>query len=133
MSYIDTDHMCYIIKSLKTSKIYIGYTINFKKRLRQHNGEIVGGAKRTRVGRPWVPICVIRGFTEKSVAMRFEARLQHNKIRNIKDESMVKHLQYVVNNGDGSVIKNNKMDWPVLIIYWNKHNYKIENNYVINI
>ena len=67
-----SDHMCYILKSSISNRIYVGYTINFSRRLRQHNGEIVGGAKKTRNGRPWYPICIIRGFYEASSAFEFD-------------------------------------------------------------
>ena len=50
----DTKFYCYIIANndcnSKSSRqrTYNGYTVNLKRRLRQHNGEIKGGAKATR-------------------------------------------------------------------------------------
>jgi len=38
-------HFCYIIAS--GDRTYVGYTTNLIRRLRQHNSEIKGGAKRT--------------------------------------------------------------------------------------
>ncbi|RVW19735.1 hypothetical protein CK203_114451 [Vitis vinifera] len=35
-------------------------------RLKQHNGELKGGAKASRTGRPWVCACIIQGFKDKS-------------------------------------------------------------------
>ena len=43
----------YLIKSSTNNKYYCGVTTNMSRRLRQHNGEICGGAKATRSGRPW--------------------------------------------------------------------------------
>ena len=41
-------HSCYILYSPATKKVYVGYTTNPARRLRQHRGEIQGGAKRTQ-------------------------------------------------------------------------------------
>lgn len=38
-------HYCYMIAS--GSKTYVGYTTNLTRRIRQHNSEIKGGARRT--------------------------------------------------------------------------------------
>jgi len=49
-------YACYLLKSRKTERAtgtYIGSTPDPPRRIRQHNGEIVGGAKQTRNGRPW--------------------------------------------------------------------------------
>lgn len=129
-----TDHTCYILKSTVSNRIYVGYTIDFNRRLRQHNGEIVGGAKKTSKYRPWVPVCTIQGFYESSAALRFEYRLQHNKIRRKAGEDAVnyilKHLNKIIISGDGSKAKNNKIPWPTLRITWiNEIN---NNNYIDN-
>lgn len=34
--------------------------------LKQHNGEIKGGAKATQAGRPWICACTIHGFKDQS-------------------------------------------------------------------
>ncbi|CAI5463834.1 unnamed protein product [Closterium sp. Yama58-4] len=43
-------------------------------RLKQHNGEVVGGAKSTRAGRPWALVSVVSGFRTRSEAFQFEWR-----------------------------------------------------------
>lgn|GEM_PF-828032 len=106
-----SDHLCYILKSIVTGRIYIGYTVDFDRRLRQHNGEIVGGAKKTQKGRPWIPVCLIKGFYEKSSAMRFEYRLQHYKLRNKKNR-LAELIQLVIDSNDGV------LSWPSLSITW---------------
>ena len=128
---IVSDHMCYIIKSSTTNRIYIGYTTNFNKRLRQHNGEITGGAKKTSKGRPWYPICNILGFYEKSSALRFEYRLQHSKPK-ININNLQKCIDHIIINGDGNLKKDNKMDWPKLTIKWHFYRLFIDNPKVIN-
>ena len=131
-----SDHLCYILKSAVSNRTYIGYTTNFTRRIRQHNGEIVGGAKRTRKWRPWYPICLIRGFYESSSALRFEYRLQHPHCKRKAGEDAItftlQTLVNLINNGDGSVIKENKISWPVLNIKWFDSCYSIQHPRIIN-
>ncbi|RZC69748.1 hypothetical protein C5167_032898, partial [Papaver somniferum] len=47
-------------------KTYVGVTTNFSRRLKQHNGELKGGAKALRSGRPWICACIIQGFKDHS-------------------------------------------------------------------
>ena len=110
-------HMCYILYSTVSNKIYIGYTVDFFRRFRQHNGVIKGGAKKTSKHRPWLPLCVISGFHDNSSALRFEYRLQKRKLYNDKINSVIDNLQFLVNDGDGK--KDCKLAWPKLTFYWN--------------
>jgi structure-specific endonuclease subunit SLX1 len=69
-------HCVYLLTSLDPQcegDYYIGYTVNPLRRLRQHNGELVNGARRTsRRGRPWTIVCCVSGFTEDRAALKFE-------------------------------------------------------------
>ncbi|KAH9321562.1 hypothetical protein KI387_016201, partial [Taxus chinensis] len=56
----------YLIISADMRKTYVGVTTNFKRRLRQHNGELNGGAKASRAGRPWQSVCLVHGFKDRS-------------------------------------------------------------------
>jgi structure-specific endonuclease subunit SLX1 len=51
---------------------YIGFTDNPLKRIRQHNGLIKGGAKKTSKKRPWKLVLVISNFPNKILALKFE-------------------------------------------------------------
>lgn len=69
---------CYLLVSRaspQAKRTYVGFTTDPKKRLRQHNGELAGGACRTTSGRPWQQVCVVYGFTNKVSALQFEWHL----------------------------------------------------------
>lgn len=71
---------CYLLRSLDPEhplKTYIGFTTEPWRRLRQQNGELVGGARRTKSGRPWEFVAVIGSFQDKVTAMQFEWAWQH--------------------------------------------------------
>jgi predicted GIY-YIG superfamily endonuclease len=67
--------LVYVLKN--NNKTYIGYTNDFLKRWKQHNGYLSGGAKYTTNNKGyWEPICIVDGFTCKKEAMRCEWRLK---------------------------------------------------------
>jgi predicted GIY-YIG superfamily endonuclease len=61
------------------NKSYIGCTINFPQRLRQHNGEITGGARYTRGFRPWKPVFHVTGLLH-SEALKLEYALKKKRV-----------------------------------------------------
>jgi predicted GIY-YIG superfamily endonuclease len=67
---------CYVLRSEKGGRRYVGMSVDPKRRLRQHNGEIVGGARATRAGRPWRHAAVLSGFACMREALRAEWRLK---------------------------------------------------------
>ena len=78
------DYKCYIIFNDNYS--YVGITNNLKKRIRQHNCEIKGGAKYTslinsRLNTTWNYACYIDGFKTKNDSLKFEWALKHIKPR----------------------------------------------------
>jgi predicted GIY-YIG superfamily endonuclease len=58
---------------------YVGATLDLARRLRQHNGEIKGGAKYTRLGAKgsWAVVFTVQGFREQREALQFEWALKH--------------------------------------------------------
>ena len=66
---------CYTIAS--ETRTYVGKTNDLRRRLRQHNGAIKGGAKYTRTTGPWNCLFYVDGFDSNSTALKFEWRL-HN-------------------------------------------------------
>lgn len=73
----DKPHYVYLIRSTNANRTYVGYAVDPFHRLRKHNGELVGGAKATRIGRPWKLVCILSGFPDKKTALQLEWRLHH--------------------------------------------------------
>jgi structure-specific endonuclease subunit SLX1 len=67
---------CYMLASTDGRKTYVGATVDPNRRLRQHNGEISGGARATK-GRVWTRRFLIGGFEEERAALRFEWRWKY--------------------------------------------------------
>lgn len=73
-------YYCYIIRSTNLNFInstYNGSTNNLTRRLRQHNGEIVGGAKATKGKGHWVYIAIWEGFKTHKEALSCEWKIKH--------------------------------------------------------
>ena len=52
---------------------YIGATVDKDRRLRQHNGQLQGGAKATsRRPGEWYRVCHVSGFPDSHTALSFE-------------------------------------------------------------
>ena len=74
-------YFVYLLSSLTKSRTYVGCTYDLKRRLRQHNGEITGGAKHTKYGRPWKMLCYVAGFPTRRTALQFEWRMNYDTRR----------------------------------------------------
>ncbi|KAJ9174577.1 hypothetical protein P3X46_013212 [Hevea brasiliensis] len=109
-------------------KTYVGVTNNFSRRLKQHNGELKGGAKASRAGRPWICACIIRGFNDQSEACEFESKwksLSRKMPRKGKSDDTVKqsvdgshallqHRQTALGRVKGSFDCNHlEIDWKL--------------------
>lgn len=73
-----TNWHCYMLETCDggRSKTYVGATVDPNRRLRQHNGEISGGARATS-GRKWRRRYLIGGFADERAALRFEWRWKY--------------------------------------------------------
>jgi hypothetical protein len=70
--------LCYLLRPQagvcapkRVNAWYIGQTNDLGRRLRQHNGELTGGARRTRLARPWELIATVEGFPSQVLPARF--------------------------------------------------------------
>lgn len=94
MSEEEKSHNVYFLQNEKKS--YIGYTVDLHRRIRQHRGEIKGGAKyttswpnrdRTKV------IMYIRGFPTHKLALSYEwhAKRRPKKSLNLPSVTLFPH------------------------------------------
>jgi len=58
---------------------YVGSTTDYRRRLRQHNGEIKGGGKYTSQHRPWLPAALYGPYGGRSEAFKAEMALKRGK------------------------------------------------------
>ncbi|KAJ3082211.1 Slx4p interacting protein [Physocladia obscura] len=81
-------YACYLLQSLaKQNKCYVGSTPDPIRRIRQHNGLIQGGAKKTASARPWQMVLVVHGFPSNTAALQFEWAWQKpHESRHLRDK-----------------------------------------------
>ncbi|KAL6288609.1 hypothetical protein ACE6H2_006119 [Prunus campanulata] len=119
----------YLILSTNTPvKTYVGVTTDFSRRLKQHNGELKGGAKASCAGRPWICACLIHGFKDQSEACEFESkwkslsrslprkRKNDKKVEQVKDLSLplLQHRQAALNRVKGLLdCTRLEIDWKL--------------------
>ena len=77
--------VCYVLRTVDHKRTYNGITVDLKKRLRQHCGEITGGANATR-GRTWEYIGVVTSYDPRftyDVGLSLEWHIRHPKSPNL--------------------------------------------------
>lgn len=80
---MDTEktYMVYCLQStVNPRRTYVGCTNNWERRLRQHNGELVGGARYTRGNRPWAALFHVTNLTRRE-ALQLEWAIKHRRRR----------------------------------------------------
>lgn len=79
MEKLSEKWFCYILRCVNgenSNCTYNGSTNNIWRRIRQHCGEISGGAKATK-GKKWEYYAIMTGFTNHQNALSCEWRIKH--------------------------------------------------------
>lgn len=94
----------YLLAATTSNQTYIGMTNNVKRRLRQHNGELAGGAKYTTAGGPWELRFTYGPYKTRSIACRVEWRAKR-----FRGAERFKHREWVVNLDDDAEDKDRNL------------------------
>jgi predicted GIY-YIG superfamily endonuclease len=66
----------YVLWSDTLDRSYVGIAIDVARRARQHAGELVGGARATRAGRPWRLVAWYGPFPDRGGATKAEREVK---------------------------------------------------------
>lgn len=113
---------CYLLESADARHTYVGATIDPDRRLRQHNGELVGGASATR-GKSWHRVCLVEGFPTEAAALQFEWRWKNatKQFRHVKGSlaRRRKALEFILSLEKTTAKAIPYSEWPFPpIIHW---------------
>lgn len=75
------DWFAYVLVSTTIQRTYVGVAIDVDRRVRQHNGELHGGARATRAGRPWTIGRVAGPFGSRAEAQAVEYAIRRRRGR----------------------------------------------------
>jgi predicted GIY-YIG superfamily endonuclease len=113
------DWKCYLIENRGAT--YVGVSPDPTRRLRQHNGEISGGAKYTASkGDGWTHVCIVEGFRTKTEALQFEWAVKHVAPRNAGGLSNRIKKLYVVCARERWTSKAPPAHETTLVIHWHR-------------
>lgn len=127
---LPTSSSCvYCLLSADLRKTYVGVTSDIRRRVRQHNGELMGGAKAARAGRPWKVVCTVEGFTTYSQACQFEwswkniskktsPKSRLNGELSAEEALLVEDCPMVAKRRAALERVKSSKDWPCLDIKW---------------
>ena len=79
LGLLPSEWVVYVLVSETTSRSYVGITTDLERRLKQHNGELPGGARSTTYGRPWRVGASHGPFEGRGEASRVEYELKRRR------------------------------------------------------
>jgi predicted GIY-YIG superfamily endonuclease len=96
------NYVVYVLKNTTHNKTYVGITNNTTRRIRQHNGELVGGAKYTSTNKgdgEWYFYGFIKNVN-KHLSLSFEKKikLKSRKMSGTPIEKRQKAIAIILND-----------------------------------
>lgn len=118
--------LVYCLQFGQGEKTYVGATLDFTRRLRQHNDELVGGAKYTTAAviaaknaKHWSPVFAVRGFPSQRAALQFEWALKHETMKHRTERNLIARRQRALQSlmRKDRVTSNAELlsGWPLLV------------------
>jgi putative endonuclease len=97
-----SNYLVYVLINTNNNKTYVGITNNYNRRIRQHNSELVGGAKYTTNNKNngiWCYYGIINNL-DKRISLRIEKLIKINskKMSGLPIERRIKSINKVLIN-----------------------------------
>ena len=89
----------YLLENTDNKKTYLGVTTDYKRRIRQHNGEIKGGAKYTHSFKgsgEWKLVYLLDNLS-KNQALSYERSIK-NRRKKAKGKTPLEKRMYAIND-----------------------------------
>jgi putative endonuclease len=90
----------YLLINTNSNKTYIGITNNINRRIRQHNSELVGGAKYTTNNKndgKWIYYGFINNLSKNiSLSLEKKIKIKSRKLKGTPIEKRLKAINYLI-------------------------------------
>jgi predicted GIY-YIG superfamily endonuclease len=94
------DYVVYVLVNTSHNKTYVGITNNPTRRLRQHNGELVGGAKYTTANKgtgEWLFYGFIRNLEKRqSLSLEKRIKIKSRKLKGLPIEKRINAIHLIL-------------------------------------
>ena len=99
-----SEYVVYVLINTSHNKTYVGITNNTIRRLRQHNGDLVGGAKYTTSNKglgEWVFYGFIKNLEKRqSLSIEKKIKIKSKKLKGTPIERRVKAIDLILSEYD---------------------------------